>query len=1242
MNLDTLTPEQRDCVTHVRGPLLVSAGAGSGKTFMLTQRIAYALLNPDESGVDDIDQILAITFTELAASEIKARVRNRLREESLAEQALKVDASWISTIHGMCSRILHECALELGLDPEFGLLDETDRDRLLIDCVNEALAEAGAVGDDEEGAAFSNYQHLFEEYEKADGESNVAKMVLELINTASNVRGGLDAVVTAEPESPHELVRDIYDLMVTADARAREGIGRDGTQHNYTRDARNALEDEATGMPEFERLAANKNCSYSDVADAMAHVHVSFGKSAGKTFGLSFAEFRQGFARLRDACFLGLVHSARNELLDFAREVQTRFDTAKAELGVLDQNDLLAKALEMFETRPSVAARYRDRFKLIMVDEFQDTSGLQIALISHLTDHNQRLCTVGDTQQSIYRFRGADVDTYRAHKQEMRALEPQGGMYRELGKNFRSHGDIIAFVNRLFGAPQVFGESGEFIELGWDYDHAQHNPFPDVPRIDVIATTNAHNNGTGTAVRHLVEAEAIARRFETLHADAPNQRWGDMVLLLGRLTNAEVYAQTLRSHGIPCIVAGGSGFAKTPEAQEVCTLLCAIADPWDNSNLSLALSQSAFGLGADDLFRLGHSADGEKRPLWNGLLVAHAGDPSPRVRLAGSLLTEAVAHADGRGAAHTLLELVISSGWLDRLQGQGAQGMANAANLLKAIRLVDSIENDPTSPRGIPATAARLTHVLQGRSLKEKPGALMAEDQDAVRILTIHSSKGLEFPVVALADFYQTASGASPLKLETQGDKVYLSLWPSVSIAAGSPLEELKKKDLSDPQKEKLLDAGLYDFPHQDLEDAETALELYQAIKSHGSDEETAELRRKFYVGATRPREALILAVNMEEKKAETRYASRVLDDLRQALFNEHGDYITAPEGIEFGGERRAVTKRMGLELDDSGNLLINGEPATDYLTPTMAAELGSNNDEEGSEDEATAPAMMDVPEPPRDGEHLSDLIPGKRPCDPLRAGSFSYSRLTHGTQAQEATDPDEVRAERHTESGASDATGSQPAQNGGVNASAVAFGSALHQACQVMVENLTAKRAAGVENAKLEVPSEERLAAYLKTWGVPAEKLPALKGAVARWATSNVACDAIAYPHLLAEAPFCITLQGPQGEPLHLEGSIDLLCCDQAKPAAEQTALVVDYKTGGSRQETPEQLQVKHRLQAMCYAYAALSGGYGAVELRFVRVQQRDEQDPSQPQVVAYRYEQAQRQELEETIREAYEAKEA
>jgi hypothetical protein len=143
--LDGLTAEQTPCVEHVDGPLVVSAGAGSGKTFMLTRRIAYALLHPEKSGVTSVDQILAITFTELAASQIKARTRSMLTSLGMQDQALKVDSSWISTIHGACSRILHEQALGLGLDPAFGILDDARKDALVQESINEALEAAGLL-----------------------------------------------------------------------------------------------------------------------------------------------------------------------------------------------------------------------------------------------------------------------------------------------------------------------------------------------------------------------------------------------------------------------------------------------------------------------------------------------------------------------------------------------------------------------------------------------------------------------------------------------------------------------------------------------------------------------------------------------------------------------------------------------------------------------------------------------------------------------------------------------------------------------------------------------------------------------------------------------------------------------------------------------------------------------------------------------------------------------------------------
>ncbi len=1256
MDLSTLTQDQRDCVTHVRGPLLVSAGAGSGKTLMLTQRIAYALLHPEESGVGDIDEVLAITFTELAASEIKARVRTRLREEGLAEAALKVDACWISTIHGMCSRILHESALDLGLDPRFGLIGETDRDQLLEACVNEVLEEAR--GEDGGGAALDAYRELFDEFEKADGDSNVGAMVREVVGSAANLRGGLDAVVCAEVPAPRDVARDVHQAAVACDAVACEGISKTGRQETFTSKAFDALRGEGGAIAAFERLAADPSSTYVDVALALKGIDLSFGRNTSKEpFATGYALFRKACADARLVCALGLARRARDQLLDLARRVQGRFDAAKEARGVLDQNDLLVRTLEAFETHPEVLARYRDRFKLVMVDEFQDTSGLQVALIGYLTDGDRRLCTVGDTQQSIYRFRGADVDTYRAHKRAMRRHEHDGtgGMYRELGKNFRSHGDVIAFVNRVFGAPEVFGAGGEFIKLSWDEGHADANPFPDVARVDVVATTSRRQGGVNTEDRHLVEAEAVARRFEALHADAPNRRWGDMVILLGSMGRADVYARTLRAHGIPCIVTGGSGFAQTPEAREVSALLGAVANPWDDANLRAALTGGTFGLGAEELLRLGSADDGGQRHLWTGLLAARGGDPSPRVRLAAALLCDAVATAGGRGAAQILTDLVVSSGWLDRLQGAGPQGMASAANALKAVRLAEAVENDPATPRGIPATAARVARELAA-GVKEKPGTLMTADQDAVRILTIHASKGLEFPVVALADFYGARTEGSRLRLETAGDRLYLSLLPSASVAEGMPLEKLHNGlELTETQRGRLVDAGYLDLlKPPEMEEAEGALELHRAIAERRRTEELGEMRRRFYVGATRPREALVVAVNMEDRAVDPskeRAYGGVLDDLRRALFGQHCDFVTAPDGIDFGGKRRATTERLRLERDERGRLLVNGKPAEGYLRPEMAdADMA---DEAGSGAQAPGAHSLggvggSVPEPPRPGERLRDLLPGKRPCNPLRAGTFSYSRLARDAHpAGEPADPDEVwdpaRATWDDEATDADETlAAAPATRAGAPgdegtrrpASPVAFGSALHQACQLMAEQLAAR---GEPRARFEVPSDERLRACLRAWDADDDELPALRDAVTLWATSEVAAEAAAYADVTAEAPFYVTLQGPQGEPVHLEGSIDLLCRDHRVPAAQQTAFVVDYKTGGRASETPAALQEKHLLQATCYAYAVLLQGYAAVEFAFVRVQHRDPSRPDQPQTVRYRFERGRLQDLHEAIRTAY-----
>lgn len=1215
MDLSTLTPQQRACVEHVNGPLLVSAGAGSGKTFMLTQRIAYALLNPELSGVTDIDQVLAITFTEAAAAEIKARVRNKLREEGMAGQALKVDACWISTIHGMCSRILHENALELGLDPQFGLIGDIEQARLLSQCMDEVLR-----------ASSGQFDALFDEY----GKDKAARMVLDLLAQASNVRGELTSLVVAPCMDPHEIARDMYDAIIAVDATARQDVNTKGKQGTIAPKIRDMAEGEF-GWRTFERLDAQDALTYQELLTAIAGIPTDLYRGSKEPFATAVALFRQTVIKLRRECEMGLADAARSSLVGMAREVHRLYEQRKAALGALDQDDLIHKTLDAFENAPEMENRYRDRFRLIMVDEFQDTSELQIALISHLTHGDQRLCTVGDTQQSIYRFRGADVGTYLAHKRHMRELETDaGGLACELDRNFRSHGDIIRFVNKVFSQERVFG-GDEFIKLGFDERHAENprNTFPNVARIEVIAHSSERGKGVSPADRVPFEAEAIAERFCTLHeTGSANCRWADMVILLGRMTNAEVYAQALRRRGAPCTITGGSGFKDTREALLVASLCSALTNPLNSEAMGDVLASDMFGLGSDELLALATSPEGRRRDFWGGMAACVSGEPafggapfSARAKLAASVLRHAASSLDTGTLSSMLNETTVESGYLTRLQAQGPQGMAQAANFFKALRMVEDAESSNPS-EGPAQVCTRYLQAIDG-GVKERPGSLNTDEQDAVRILTIHSSKGLEYPIVALADFNGSAGGPnSNLALECTCGHVYVSLTP------GSSKPELKDPPkLSEPMIARLAEANALEEPASLGDEDLTAGSFHEALKARRDTEELAEGRRKFYVGATRPREALIIAVNFTATKGS---ASKddCINDLRASLFGEDGAWHSAPEGIDYSGTTPAIVSYTRLARDEDGQVIAVREEASEGADEEQQeleepdAALGSSK---------SSITHLSVPEMPRKGEFVCDLTPMRLPYNPSRAATFSYSSIAaHDAEAEQEDKAEAQPVETDEEPVIA------PARPH--HASATAFGSALHQACQLMAEDLAWRKNQGAGDTVLAMPADERLRACLATWDAPAGELDALRGACARWMASDAAARAATFGVLVPEAPFYVALQGTQGEPIHLEGAMDLLCHDApAQQDEPRRAFIVDYKTGGSAAETADDLLAKHDLQARCYAYVALTQGFDEVELAFVRVEQPDPARPGKPQEVRYRFTHADKQALHELIRSRY-----
>lgn len=1305
--LSGLTAEQLPCVQHVGGPLVVSAGAGSGKTLMLTKRIVYALAHPQQSGVESMDQVLAITFTNLAASEIKARVRSTLRQVGMAQQALAVDSSWISTIHAMCTRILRENALELGIDPSFSILSDAQQQELLAQAANQALSQAGVFinsGRDEEGnvaasRAFlsdadtdddddnqaaqnedessfvatsgveDHYARLFQEHETGTRDSRVAKLLVQLLQKASNVADGLDAIVVGPDPGPARQVasRALEAFQALSAPVAANLEGKE--PRKFASKAASAIE---VAVDVLAPLAADQSSTYEQLADALSSLEFKFGR-APKLLAEANYEFRIQFDAACVECAAALAQVPQKQLIDLARATLTEYEQLKGQLHAMDKDDLLKKTLSALRDENGNAAignAYQDRFRMVLVDEFQDTSDLQIQIIDCLCGKDRaRLCTVGDAQQSIYRFRGADVQTYRQHRNE--TLKQPGALEGRLSRNFRSHPAVISFVNKIFSQERVFGaRSDEFIKLDTPANRISELPGPAQPLVELLAVTNLSNQGRKQD-RTQVLAQEICRRFTDLHQQGTD--WGKMVILLGKMSNADTYAQTLRAHGVPCIISGGSIFASSLDAQLVMNLACVLADPYDDARMTPLLFHDALGLSLDELLRLATEQDGRRRHLWDGLRALGPTDESPRIRLAWSTLAFALRDAGVRPVRETLEYVLLQTGWLERMYAQGAEGTARAADALKAARMAGDIQTERGGVSGISQVARQMAQDFE-RGMKEAPGALNVQGQNAVRIMTIHASKGLEFPVVALCDF-TGKTGQSGLISLAKGPALYASLGLSRSVArktgrwerlhdAQADLSDMLAKQDSSTADDNLAGADMPDSEQDsDPRRAQTPASFADAIAQAEKLGEAQESQRKLYVGTTRPREALIVAFDSQQaakpKSDGSIYSNQLVEDLRRGLCGPDEDFpehavipLEAPTksddvSLEEQSRMSVAIRHLRLSKDENGSVQVDGVPIEQYLDQSEIDDTGGT---------------IQVPEP----VDIAALIPEPSVASSTRVGEFSYSSIStdgatyaelnrrraqqdSGTKSADwRADFDEVSRPTELENTASDTDlGAELADRDipGVNhtvldggASATSLGSALHTAAQWMVEHLNARRAQGETDAALELPSEERLLRIASSWGAGAEVLPRLKEALRRWTKSNVAAQALARPTLCPETPIYALTLGPDGEPSYLNGTVDLVAYDAAIPLSKQRALAVDYKTGTSRISSEERLHERHLLQATCYAIGLLSQGFAGVDLRFVRVEAPDPAlpDQDQPQVASYAFSQEDLSALEERVRAA------
>ena len=717
MTSKRMTDAQTAAVNQVEGDLAISAGAGSGKTTVLAHRFATAMSTTANASWAPaaVDQILTITFTKKAAGEIAERVRRVVNTEVSREAGRRVGEAWISTFHTFCGRLVRRHLLESGVEPGFLQLDEVGAASIAAEAF-----EAACAG-------------LYEEDE--DTRRLIDRWGASTLNAAisaahENVRAmGLSPAEIKVPNDNAGLAELLAKSIEAAVVYSAELAEVKQTP---------SVAERAAGLSSW--CDAMSVCPIDD--DLCARIQER--AAEGGTLRMKSSAARDDYRCAREALEMATaavadpgLYSAMERLL---RAYAEQYSAIKQQRGALDFDDLQERAVSLLTDHPGVAEQYRSRFRMLMVDEFQDTNDLQMRVLNPLRDDN--LCIVGDERQSIYGFRYADVKVFERIRTEL-------GKAIELAENFRSHPGVMSVVNEMFSMPHLFDP--RFMKLaagrtaGWKLQMAA-----EAPRVECLLVGL---DAVNIEAAREVEAEHIAKRVAELVSEG-ELHGEDIAILLRSGGRASLYARALERRGIPVLVSAGASLYDARETGEILSMLRAIAVPTDDEALLQLLGNRFVALSDDALLAVRAGAP-KGEPLFSGLRAVamnSGGDglsaPDRDAATHAYEVVERFGHEQGRLGIAELLHRACEQFDYDlTLFAQGAEGVRAWANVLKLARVADVFEDS-----GSGDLAAFVAHLRDRQANAKDKSAAADAGRDAVRIMTIHAAKGLEFPVVFAAD----------------------------------------------------------------------------------------------------------------------------------------------------------------------------------------------------------------------------------------------------------------------------------------------------------------------------------------------------------------------------------------------------------------------------------------------------------------------------------------------------------
>jgi ATP-dependent helicase/nuclease subunit A len=846
----TYTPQQQAAIATRDVSIGLSAGAGCGKTFVLTERF-LSHLGPQSDGDNGaaglLPQLVAITFTDRAAREMRDRIRSAcsLRLAQCAESEVphwlsilrSIDGARISTIHSFCAGFLRRHAVAAGVDPQFRLLETEMGETLVRTSISRTMKRLLEVEDEDCLRLVVTYG--FEATRRLLGQLLTGHAMLDADRFL-----GRDARQFACEWVEHlngvflpRLMRDFGASAAVADVLS---LLRKNESSNAAMRARRALL--------LERLEALRSLTPSAPTPPVSSLEqireAAQVKGAGNKNTWSCEEIydavKTSFERLRNEIddfrpFTQLNTDALGrsaELTAAAVNVvqSTAFDlaAAKHEAGLLSFDDLLVRTRTVLRQSESVRKETAASIAALLVDEFQDTDPVQAEIVEALVGDGLqigKLFVVGDAKQSIYRFRRADPAVFDA----MRARIPSEGRL-PLTTNFRSQPAILTFVNALF-APALREADEPLVP-----SRPQLSPVPSIEFLFALPGADEEDPDRAEHRRRR-EAEWMSRRIQEL-LDDPTPRIpekdpatgrnrlrrveaGDIAVLFRALSDVALYEDVFRRRGIEYYLVGGRTFFAQQEVYDLVNLCSFLNDPDDTIGLVGVLRSPFFSFADDTIVALA----GFGRLLRESLSAAPPADlPEPQqeqIRHSARVLDELLRKKD-RLPLSSVLELAVERTGYDASLLHEFLGRRKVANLRKLIDMARDFDRSGLAT--LSDFAQRLRESISEETVEEL-AATHPETSNVVRLMTIHQAKGLEFPVVIVADMDRPSRGAD-------GKAVYHREFGPLLPPPASGAEET---------------------PH-------IALEMNKYIEKYEDD---AESRRVLYVALTRAADHLILSAGL-------------------------------------------------------------------------------------------------------------------------------------------------------------------------------------------------------------------------------------------------------------------------------------------------------------------------------------------------------------------------------------------